>query len=171
MQLDGTLALCRALVSAIEGRPAESSAALEHATELAARTGQGDAFMLGFGPVSVGIWHMNAALECGEPDKAIKVAEALNPQEHPSRERRGTYWMDYGNALTRVRRRGDAARALLRAEKLHPVRVLRNPLARDTLAELVAHSKDDALGREIRGMAYRAGLPLWGSNRKLFDTR
>ena len=160
MQLAGALALCRALVSAADNRPAESAAALEHATELAARTGQGDAFMIDFGPVSVGIWHMNAALECGEPDEAIKVAEALNPLEHPDRERRATYWMEYGNALTRVRRRNDAARALLRAEKLHPVRVLRDPLARDTLVELVARSKDDALGRAIRGMAYRAGLPL-----------
>jgi len=115
---------------------------------------------MGFGPVNVGIWRMAAALECGDPDEAIRVAEALNPQELPRRERRATYWMDYGRALTRVRRRDDAAQALLRAEKLYPTRVLRNPLARDTLVELVAHSKDDALGRAIRRMAYRAGLPL-----------
>jgi hypothetical protein len=84
----------------------------------------------------------------------------VNPQEHPFPARRATYWMDYGRALTSVLRRDDAARALLRAEKLHPVKVLRDPFARDTLVELVAHAKDDALGRAIRGMAYRAGLPL-----------
>jgi transcriptional regulator with XRE-family HTH domain len=161
MQLDGMLALCRSLVSAADGRSAESSAALEHAAEVAGRTGQGDAFLMGFGPVNVGLWRMAAALESGEPDEAIKVAEALNPQEHPYRERRATYWMDYGRALTRVRRRDDAARALLRAEKLYPVRVLRNPFARDTLVELVAHPpKDAALRSAIRGMAHRAGLPL-----------
>jgi transcriptional regulator with XRE-family HTH domain len=161
MQLDGMLALSRSLVSAADGRPAESAAALDHAAELAGRTGQGDAFLMGFGPVNVGLWRMAAALESGEPDEAIKVAEALNPQEHPRRERRATYWMDYGRALTRVRRRDDAARALLRAEKLYPVRVLRNPFTRDTLVELLAHPpKDAALGRAIRRMAYRAGLPL-----------
>jgi transcriptional regulator with XRE-family HTH domain len=160
MQLAGALALCRALVSAADNRPAESAAALEHATELAAHTGQGDAFMIDFGPVYAGITHMCAALECGEPDEAIKVATTVNPLEHPDRERRATYWMEYGNALTRVRRRDDAAQAMLRAEKLHPMRVLHDPLAKDTLVELVARSKDDALGRAIRGMAYRAGLPL-----------
>jgi transcriptional regulator with XRE-family HTH domain len=160
MQLAGALALCRALVLVADNRRAESAAALEHATELAARTGQGDAFMIDFGPVYASITHMFAALECGEPDEAIKVATTVNPLEHPDRERRATYWMEYGNALTRVRRRDDAAQAMLRAEKLHPMRVLHDPLTKDTLVELVACSKDDALGRAIRGMAYRAGLPL-----------
>jgi hypothetical protein len=38
--------------------------------------------------------------------------------------------------------------------------VLRNLFARDVIAELVAHSRRDSLGRELRGMAYRAGLPV-----------
>jgi hypothetical protein len=38
--------------------------------------------------------------------------------------------------------------------------VHRDPAARETLAELVARSKQDAVGRELRGMAYRAGLPV-----------
>ncbi len=50
--------------------------------------------------------------------------------------------------------------ALLRAEELHPTRVLRNPFARDMLAELVSRSRQDSIGRELRGMAYRAGLPV-----------
>lgn len=69
--------------------------------------------------------------------------------------------MDYGRLLARLRgRRNDAVRALRRAETISPNRVRRNPFARDTLAELVARSRDDALGRELRGMAYRAGLPV-----------
>jgi hypothetical protein len=40
------------------------------------------------------------------------------------------------------------------------MRVLRNPFARDVIAELVAHSRRDSVGRELRGMAYRAGLPV-----------
>jgi hypothetical protein len=159
MQLDGMLALSRSLVSAADSRPADAEGALEHATEVAGRTGQGDAFLMGFGPVNVGLWRMAASLESGEPDEAIRVAESLNPQEHPYRERRAAYWMDYGRALASVRRRDDAAHALLRAENLHPTRVLCSALTRDTIAELATHAKDDALGREIRGMAYRAGLP------------
>jgi transcriptional regulator with XRE-family HTH domain len=158
-EVSGLLALNRSLVAAAQERPAEAAAALDHAAELAART-TGDAFTMGFSPVDVGLWRMAAALECGEPDEAIRIARIVNPQEHPYPERQAMYWADYGRALSRVRRRDDAARALLRAEKLHPVRVLRNPFTRNTLMELVAHSKDDALGRAIRGMAYRAGLLL-----------
>jgi transcriptional regulator with XRE-family HTH domain len=157
--VSGMLALNRSLVAAAQGRPAESAAALDHAGELAART-TGDPFTIGFGPVNVGLWRMAAVLECGEPDEAIRIARTVNPQEHPFPARRAWYWMDYGRALTSVRRRDDAARAMLRAEKLHPVKVLRTPFVRDTLVELVAYAKDDALGRAIRGMAHRAGLPV-----------
>jgi hypothetical protein len=83
---------------------------------------------------------MAGALEAGDPNTAVRVAEGLRPQEHPSRERRATYWMDYGRALARVRRRDDAVRALRTAEELLPMRVLRNPFARDVIAELVVHS-------------------------------
>lgn len=165
-QVNGVIALHRSLVAAAEGRPAESAAALDHAAELAAtmeapftgRLGQD----LGFCLFSVGLWRMFTVLESDDADEAIRVAEGLNPEEHPFAVFRASYWTIYGRALTRVRRRDDAARALLSAEKLHPVRVLRNPFARETLVELLAHAKDDALGREVRGMAYRARLPLLG---------
>jgi transcriptional regulator with XRE-family HTH domain len=160
LQLNGMLALSRSLVSAADGHPAESSAALEHATELAARTGQRYTFQMGFGPINIGIWRVSAALECGDPDEAIRVAEGLDPQEHPYPQQRAAYWTDFGRALTQARRREDAARALLRAEKLQPTLVLRNPRVRESLVELVSRSKDDQLGRAIRAMAWRAGLPV-----------
>jgi hypothetical protein len=49
---------------------------------------------------------------------------------------------------------------LRKAEQLFPVRVQRSPFARDVIAELVARSRQDAVGKELRGMAYRAGLPV-----------
>ncbi|MGH3837114.1 MAG: helix-turn-helix domain-containing protein [Pseudonocardiaceae bacterium] len=159
MQLDGMLALSRSLVAAADKRPGDMQAPLEYATEVAQRTGQGNAFRMGFGPLNVGLWRMAGALEARDPDQVIQVAERLRPQEHPSRERRATYWMDYGRALTRVGRRDEEAIvALRRAEELFPMRVLRNPFAREVLAELLYRSRRDAIGRELRGMAYRAGL-------------
>jgi hypothetical protein len=38
--------------------------------------------------------------------------------------------------------------------------VHRNPFARETLAELIMRSRQDAVGKELRGMVYRAGLPV-----------
>lgn len=159
LELNGMLSLSRSLVAAADNRAAERDAALEHAAELAGRTGQGDAFRMGFGPTNVGIWRMAASLEADEPDIAVSIAEGLRPGEHPSRERQATYFMDYGRALARVRRRDDAVRALRQGEAIFPMRVLRNPFVRDTLAELRAHARRDAIGRELAGMAYRAGLP------------
>lgn len=71
------------------------------------------------------------------------------------------YWIGYGRALARVPRRGDdAVLALCKAEQLFPIRVQRNPLVREVLGELLVRSRRDAVGRELRGMACRAGLPL-----------
>lgn len=159
LELNGMLSLSRSLVAAADNRTAEREAALEHAAELGERTGQGDAFRMGFGPTNVGIWRMAAALESDEPDIAVGIAEGLRPAEHPSRERQATYFMDYGRALARVRRRDDAVRALRQGKAIFPLRLLRNPFVRDTLAELRAHARRDAVGRELAGVAYRAGLP------------
>jgi hypothetical protein len=107
------------------------------------------------------MWRLAGALEGGDHERAVATAEYLHPEAHPNVPRRAAYWVDYGRALARVRgRRDDAAVAFRRAEMISPLHLHRSPLARDTLAELVAHARRDALGRELRGMAYRSGLPV-----------
>ncbi|MGH3917890.1 MAG: hypothetical protein ACRDSG_02420 [Pseudonocardiaceae bacterium] len=101
------------------------------------------------------------ALEAGHHDQAVAVAERLDPRRIPSPQRRAAYWADYGRALARIRgRRDDAVWALRRAELISPARVHRHPFTRQVLSELVARSHRDAIGQELRGMAYRAGLPV-----------
>jgi transcriptional regulator with XRE-family HTH domain len=160
MQLAGMLALCRSLVAAADQRPADVEAALDHASELAERTGQGNAYWLGFGPTNVGFWRLAATVEAGDHERAVAVAEGLNPRAHPYRSRQAAYWMHYGRALARLRgRQDDAVLALRRSEMLYAPRMQRNPFVREVLGELLARSRRDAVGRELRGMAYRAGLP------------
>jgi hypothetical protein len=43
---------------------------------------------------------------------------------------------------------------------LADVTILNASVAVSLLAELLLRSRRDALGRELRGMAYRAGLPV-----------
>jgi hypothetical protein len=161
MQVAGLLALCQSLVAAVDQRPADVEAGLDYASELAERTGQGNAYGLGFGPTNVGLWRMAAALEAGDHERAVAIAEGLNPQEHPNRERQAAYWCNYGRALARLRgRHEDAVLALRRGELLYAPRMQRNPFVREVLGELLARSQRDAVGRELRGMAYRAGLPV-----------
>jgi transcriptional regulator with XRE-family HTH domain len=160
-QLAGALAVTRSLLAAAQKEPSAVDGPLQMAAELAERTGEQNAYYLGFGPTSVGVWRMSVALESGDHSRATAVAETIRPESLINPTRRATYWTGYGRALARMRgRQNEAVMALRRAEKISPGKVLRNPLARDIIGELVARSQRDAVGRELRGMAYRAGLPV-----------
>jgi transcriptional regulator with XRE-family HTH domain len=161
-QLAGMLALSRSLVAAADKRPGDVAAPLDYAAELAGRTGEGNVYGLGFGPTNVGVWRMSVALETHDYPRAARIAEGLRPELLPTAPRRATYWADYGRALARIRgRQDDAVRALRKAELILPARVKRHPFVRDVLAELLIRSRrDSSVGRELRAMAYRAGLPI-----------
>ncbi|GDY33691.1 helix-turn-helix domain-containing protein [Gandjariella thermophila] len=161
MQAAGMLALTSSLLAAATGDVARRSAALEHATELARRTGEGNALWFGFGPSNVGVWRMTVALEAGEYAEAAHIAENVHPDLLPSPTRRAAYYREYGRALARLPRQHDTAVMMLRqAERISPARIHRHPFMRSLISELLAKAKNDAAGRELRGMAHRAGLPV-----------
>jgi transcriptional regulator with XRE-family HTH domain len=161
MQLEGTLALCRSFLAAVDSRPGEVDAPLEYAAELAARTGEINAYGLGFGPQDVGQWRARSLLEIGDHELAVRVAEGLRPETHLLRARQADYWVTYGRALARLRgRHEDAAKAFHRAEVISPPSLLRDPITREVIGELLARSRRDSpAGRALQRMAYRAGLP------------
>jgi transcriptional regulator with XRE-family HTH domain len=159
LQLDGTLALASSLIAAAQGNTARRAAALEYAAELAERTGETNSMALGFGPSNVAVWRMQGALEVGEYGEAARIAETVVPAALTVRARQSVYWREYGRALARLPRRQDSAVLMLRrAEQISPEHVHRHPFTRSLLAELVARARQDAVGRELRGLAYRAGL-------------
>lgn len=162
MQLAGMLALSRSLVAAADHRTADMAAPLELASDFAERTGEGNAYWMGFGPTNVGCWRLATAVEIGDHEHAVAIAEGLRPELHPHRGSQALYWVHYGRALSRLRgRRDDAVRALRRAELISPHQVQRDPLARDIVGELLARTRRDSpVGRELRRMAHRAGLPM-----------
>jgi transcriptional regulator with XRE-family HTH domain len=160
-QMAGMLALTSSLVLAAQGDHSERQAALEHAADLAGRTGERNAMWFGFGPSNVGVWRMSVALEAGEYAEAAKIAEKVDPNALPSPTRKSAYYREYGRALARLPKQRDAAVMMLRrAERISPARIHRHPFMRAVLAELLVRAKQDAVGRELRGMAYRAGLPV-----------
>lgn len=160
MQLEGTLALCRSFLAAVDSRPGDVDAPLEYAAELAERTGEINAFGLGFGPQDVGQWRARAVLETGDHELAARIAEGLRPETHLLRARQADYWVTYGRALSRLRgRHEDAVKAFRHAEAISPHTVLRDPITREVLAELLPRTRPDSpAGRELRRMTYRAGL-------------
>lgn len=158
------LTVTRALLAVVAGRPGDADAPMDDATDMAERfgeLGEADPLGFGFGPTNVGFRRVRLALEAGEPDRAVRIAEGLHPERNPFPASRVYHWVGYGRALARLRgRQDDAVRALRRAETIHPHRVQRDPFVRDVLARLLARSHRDAVGRELRAMAYRAGLPV-----------
>jgi transcriptional regulator with XRE-family HTH domain len=157
----GMLALTASLVTAATGDQAERSAALAHAAEIAERTGEGNVLWFGFGPSNVGVWRMSVALETGEYAEAARIAETVNPAALTVLARQSVYWREYGRALARLPRQYESAvMALRNAERISPEHVHRHPFTRSLLAEMLTRAKKDAVGRELRGMAYRAGLPV-----------
>ncbi|MGW4586369.1 helix-turn-helix domain-containing protein [Amycolatopsis thermoflava] len=161
LQLAGSLALASSLVASAQKDAAERAAALEHAAELAERTGETNVMGFGFGPSNVGVWRMQGALEAGDHAEAARIAETVNPDALTVRARQAVYWRDRGRALARLPRQRDTAVMMLRrAEAISPEHVRRHPFTLSVVAELVAKAKRDAVGRELRGLAYRAGLPV-----------
>jgi len=159
MQLAGFLALRHSVVAAADGRLGDVDASLAYAKELGERTGEGNAYGLGFGPVKVGLYRMAGLLEIGDSERAVGVAEGLTPEAHVNRSGQAAYWADYGRALAQMRgREQEAVTALRRAELISPHRIQRGPVIREALADLLTRVRRDAVGRELQGMAYRAGL-------------
>lgn len=159
LPLTGMLTLSESLLAAAEQRNADVDAALDQAGEIAARTGEGNAHYMSFGPTNVTAWRLSTALESGDHAHATQLAESLDPERIIAPTRRANYWVNYARALSQVRgRREEAVRALRRAETISADKLHRNAFARDVLAEMVGRARRDAVGRELRGMAYRAGL-------------
>lgn len=161
VQLAGTLALCRSFVAAVAGRPSEVTAALETAQELSRRADNSNAYGLGFCPLEVSVWNLFSLVESGYYEQATYVGDHLRLEEHPIAARRAQGLVTYGRALARVvGRREDAVVALQRAEVISAHEVRRNQIARDLLGELVKRGQRDAVGRDLRGLAYRAGVQV-----------
>ncbi|MFN2497041.1 MAG: helix-turn-helix domain-containing protein [Pseudonocardiaceae bacterium] len=162
MALAGMLALSQSLLAAADTQSGDVDAPLDYAAELGARTGESNAYQMGFGPTNIGVWRMAVALETHDYTQAASIAERLRPELLPAATRQAAYWADYGRALARLRgRHDDAVRALRRAELISPARVQRHPFTRDVLTELLPRThRDSPAGRELRRMAYRAGLPV-----------
>jgi hypothetical protein len=138
--LVGLLTTSHATAAALSGRPGEEAAVMDAAAELAGRfgeLGETDPLGLEFGPTNVGFRRVRLALEAGEPDRAVSIAEELHPDQNPFPYNRPYYWVGYGRALARLRgRHDDAVMALHRAEAIYPLLVRRDPFVRDTLAVL-----------------------------------
>ncbi|MGH3930142.1 MAG: helix-turn-helix domain-containing protein, partial [Pseudonocardiaceae bacterium] len=119
-QLDGMTALTRCLLAASDSRPGDVAGPLELAAELAARTGEGNAHYMSFGPSNVTLWRMSVALETGDHERAARLSDTVNLSALPPK-RLTNYYVNRARGLSQIRRRCDEAVAALRAaERISP---------------------------------------------------
>jgi hypothetical protein len=133
--------------------------ALAEARGIAARTGQGTAFWIMFGPANTALWEMAIALEQGDPTRALDVAGSVIVEEIPVTSRKAAYYTDLGIALSMVKGRDvEAIAALHQAERLAPDRVRNNPRVRGAVEDMLQRARREAGGRTLRGLAHRVGI-------------
>jgi hypothetical protein len=160
-QMYGALHLNAALASAAMARGDDAATHLGEAKRIAERVGgEGRGFgNLYFGPDNVGIWRVSIAVELGEASRTREIAHAVNPSAVPSAARQAMFWADLGRGMAREKAtRDEAVGALLRAERIAPQRIRTNPFVRETIGDLMRRAQRDAIGRELRGMAWRMGI-------------
>ncbi|MGH4015339.1 MAG: helix-turn-helix domain-containing protein [Pseudonocardiaceae bacterium] len=162
--LVGKVSACHAMAAVLERRYGDVAAPMDAAADVAERfgsTSEADSLGFVFDPMNAGCFRMWLALEANEPDRAASIANNVHPERHPFPVSRSVYWVHCGRAFAQLGgRRDDAVLALRTAEDINPILVRRHLMARETIAALLPGARRDAVGTELRGMAYRAGLQV-----------
>lgn len=154
----GSLMLASSIAAAAAGDTADADARLGAAGELARAGGGvfGEGFSFGRG--NVALHRLTVELEAGRPDQALAVAETIEPGRLVSDERRSAYWLDVGRAHAQLTQDAEALAAFRAAEQVAPLRVRLHPLVREAVGGMVGRAQRAAVGRDLRGLAYRMGV-------------
>jgi hypothetical protein len=107
----------------------------------------------------------SAGSPCGGAWRGAKVGELAHGIDPAATKlgasRRAGFYTDLGRGLATERsHRLEAIAALRTAEHLAPQRVRANPFVRETVTDLLRRPRRDAVGRELRGMAYRMDIGI-----------
>ncbi|WP_232234132.1 hypothetical protein [Micromonospora chokoriensis] len=141
LSLRGSLLVQAALIAARAGDDRVVAELLDEAAGLAARVGDGhDHYRTAFGPAAVELGRVAAAVELGDGPQAIRWHEEVIgrdgwrwlPVEH-----RAAHLIDVARAYLQTNDPTNAARVLLRADRIAPAEIRHRPAARDVVAQVV----------------------------------
>ncbi len=136
----GMLHLTTALIAARDGRIGDVATHLAQARSLAAYTGERTHMRYHFGPTTVAAWELGLAVEAGTgPVVAERLAAApIDLSVFASKGRAAYVHVDLARAWAQAdgAHDGEAVRALDTADRLAPVRLRNDPIARDLVVTL-----------------------------------
>lgn len=141
----GMLHLTTALLAVREGRASDADTHLAEARSLAAHTGDQNAMRYHFGPTNVAAWELGLAVEtCTGPGVARRLARApINLSVFASKGRSAYVHFDLARAWAQEDGTYDqqALYALDTADRLAPVRIRNDPIARDVVMAVDRRAK------------------------------
>jgi transcriptional regulator with XRE-family HTH domain len=159
-QAAGMLHLSAAQMAAKDQRPDDTAAHLAAAHELAERTGEQNRLWFSFGPANVRAWSLATAVELGEgPGLAEQIESTPGYDEGlTASDRRAALHFDLARAYSQAQgaRDAQAVRHLDVADRIAPMRIRHDPLARELLHELDMRARLHAW--ELESLKNRLGL-------------
>ena len=113
-----------------------------------------------FSATNVAIWRLVISAERGETGSTLHLANTVREENLTVRSRKADFLAQVGRGLSREpKMQAEAVRWLSRAEQTAPQRIRNSPAVRETVAFLLDRATATAVGRELRGMAARMGVP------------
>ncbi|MEV5710958.1 helix-turn-helix domain-containing protein [Actinoallomurus sp. NPDC052274] len=159
----GMLALAAALSATVCYNYDRAEHWLDQAADLASRIPDTPSETWGaFSSTNVAIWRVGLAVERGETGAGLlRLAEKVDEDRIAGRRgRRATFLADVGRGLARdPRMRAAAYRWLRRAESVAPHKIRNSTAVHETVSSMLAQERSAAVGRELRAMAARMGIP------------
>ena len=141
----GMLHLVSALVAARDSRPGDAATHLDEAGSLAAHTGERNHFRYHFGPSNVAAWELSIAVESGTGAEAAErfMAAPVDLSVFGSKARESFVLFDLARGWLKAggARDGEALRALDTADRIAPLQVRNDPIARDLVATLAGRAR------------------------------
>jgi hypothetical protein len=154
----GMLHLSAALACAVQGDHGAARGHGAEAAQVATRLGdRTDAFEL-FGPANVDVWRASFAVEAGNAGEALAYADAIQPRQLASGNRRAAMMMEKARAYAMLGKDAAAVREMRQAERLSPAQVHHHPLVRELIIDMLSRARREAGGRDLRGLAWRMNL-------------
>ena len=154
----GALLLTAAVAAAHMGEAAQAWEFLGHAKGAASRlAGEQAGLCAVFGPVNLAIHGVQVATELGDGREALRRAERVEVARLPASliERRSTLLIDIARSQAGQGDPGAAGDTLVEAERLAPLEVRYNGVARDLLSRLLTRGR---MSTGLREMAARVGV-------------
>lgn len=156
--MQGALELVAVVSEARRGEWWRARSRLEKsACLLARRTGEGNVGRTAFGPTNVELHRLSIEMLAGESAEALRLADQVDIQELPSRERQFTFGLDVARCYD-MRREDPAVYVhLLSLEELAPEDLTRSPQGRALVNSLLKRVRP-TYRRQVTDLAGRLGL-------------